>query len=220
VLDPYFAPAFAARSFTSFQDFFMGYAADRARAVADVQRFAERGIEIDPLDPATNFAMGRSYLVSGRPDDCVDWLDRAIDLNPSYAKAHYSRGFAQLMSARVADPTPSLSASIRLSPLDPLMGPVLSSLGTAQVAAGNLTGAADLAARGARRAPNHSIVVMAAAATAMMIDDAAAVVHWRDAVLTKRPDASISLYLGAVRYGDPGLADTFRRALRQAGFPD
>lgn len=220
VLDPCFAPAFAARSFTSFQDVFMGYAADRARAVEDVRRFAECGIEIDPLDPATNFAMGRSYLVSGRPDDCIDWLDRAIELNPSYAKAHYSRGFAQLMSARAADPTPSLSSSIRLSPLDPLMGPVLSSLGTAQVVAGNLAEAADLAARGARRAPNHSIVIMAAAATAMMIDDAAAVAHWRNAVLTKRPDASVGLYLQAVCYGDPGLADTYRRALRQAGFPE
>jgi hypothetical protein len=149
-LDPHFAPAFAARSFSSFQDVFMGYAADRALAVADVHRFAERGVEIDPLDPATNFAMGRSYLVSVRPDD---WLDRAIDLNPSYAKAHYSRGFAQLMSTRIADPTASLSASIRFRTLDPLMGPMLSNLATAQVVAGNLAEAAVLAARGARGHP-------------------------------------------------------------------
>jgi TolB-like protein len=218
-LDPFFAPAFAARSFTSFQDVFMGYAADRARAIADVQRFAERGIEIDPLDPATNFAMGRSHLVSRRPDDCIDWLDRAIELNPSYAKAHYSRGFAQLQSARGADATASLSASIRLSPLDPLIGPMLTNLGVAHLAQGRLSDAADLTARGARLAPNHTILLMAAAAAAILVDDVAAAAHWRGATLERRPDASVSQFRQGPQYA-PELDSLMHAALRRAGFPD
>jgi hypothetical protein len=48
----------------------------------------------------------------------------------------------------------------------------------------------------------------------------ATVAHWRKAVLTKSPDASVGLYLQAVRYGDPGPADTYRRTLRRVGFPE
>ncbi len=219
VLDPFFAPAFAARSFTSFQDAMMGYAADRTRAIADVQRFAERGIEIDPLDPAANFAMGRSHLVSRRPDDCIDWLDRAIGLNPSYAKAHYSRGFAQLQSARVSDPAPSLSESIRLSPLDPLMGPMLVHLGLTQLVGGRYAEAAGLAARGARVAPNHTFLTMVAAATATLADDAVAAAHWRTVTLERRPDASVSLFRQGPQYA-PDLDGLLHAALRRAGFPD
>ena len=219
VLDPFFAPAFAARSFTSFQDVLMGYAADRARAIADVQRYAERGIEIDPLDPATNFAMGRSHLVARRPDDCIDWLDRAIGLNPSYAKAHYSRGFAQLQSARVSDPAPSLSESIRLSPLDPLMGPMLAHLGLTRLVGGRYAEAAGLAARGARVAPNHTLLAMVAAATAILADDAVAAAHWRTVTLERRPDASVSLFRQGPQYA-PDLDDLLHAALRRAGFPE
>ena len=100
------------------------------------------------------------------------------------------------------------------------MGPMLSNLGTARLAAGKLAEAADLAARGARRAPNHSILVMLAAATAMLVDDAAAAAHWRTVALERRPDASVDLFRQAVRYGDPRLEDTVCRAMRQAGFPE
>lgn len=219
ILDPHFAPAFAARSFTSVQDVTMGYAADRTRAAEDVRRFAERGFEIDPLDPATNFAMGRSHLVARRPDDCIDWMEQAIALNPSYAKAHYSRGFAQLMSPRADDATPSLSASMQLSPLDPLMGPMLTHLGIAQVAAGNLAKGAELTARGARRAPNHSLLAMIAAATAMLTDDTVAAAYWRDAALSRRPDASVGLLRQGVQYS-AGLDEMFHGALRRVGFPE
>jgi TolB-like protein len=219
LLDPHFAPAFAARSFTCVQDATMRYVADRTQAVDDARRFAERSFEIDPLDPASSFAMGRSHLVARRPDDCIDWLDQAIALNPSYAKAHYSRGFAQLMTAGVNDATPSLSVSMRLSPLDPLMGPMLSNLGVARVAAGNLTEGAALAARGARRAPNHTILAMIAAATAMLIDDVAEAAYWRDAALSRRPDASVHLLWQGVQYA-AGLAESFHTALLRAGFPE
>lgn len=220
VLDPYFAPAFAARSFTSFQDVVMSYTTDRDRSVTEVRRFAERGIEIDPLDPASNFAMGRNLLLSRDAEGGVEWLDRALDLNPSYAKAHYSRGFAKLWSPRVDDAGASIAASIRLSPLDPLMGPMLSNLGVVALGAGRLAEAADLAARGARRAPNHFILVMMAAATAALTGDFAAAARWREAVLARMPGASVAQFRGAVPYSAPGIGQMIGEGLRLAGFPD
>ena len=48
-LDPQFARAFAARSFTSFQSVFVGYGSDRAVEVDNARRFAEKCLEIDQL---------------------------------------------------------------------------------------------------------------------------------------------------------------------------
>lgn len=50
-LDTNFASAFAALSFTSFQEAAMGFAANRAAAVANTRAAAERAIELDPPDP-------------------------------------------------------------------------------------------------------------------------------------------------------------------------
>ncbi len=88
-LDPTFSTAFAARSFASFQDAMMGYVPDRQAAVAAVRSAAEHSIELDPLDPYANAAMGRFHILTGRPDDGLIWLDRSVDLSPNYAKGHY-----------------------------------------------------------------------------------------------------------------------------------
>jgi TolB-like protein len=219
-LDPYFAAAYAARSFASFQDATMSYTADRAGAVADVRRFAERAIEIDPLDPSSNFAMGRNLLLSRDAEGAIDWLDRALALNPNYAKAHYSRGFAKLWSPQLDGARASFAASIQLSPLDPLMGPMLSNLGAVALAEGRLTEAADLTARGARRAPNHFLLSMIAAATAAQAGDLAAASRWREAVLALMPGASVAQFCSSVPYLAPGLGQMVSEGLRLSGFPE
>ncbi len=66
-LDPNFAGAFAALSFTSYQSAAMRYAPDRARVIAQAQSQAERSLELDPLDPFANLAQGRLFLLLGAP---------------------------------------------------------------------------------------------------------------------------------------------------------
>ena len=114
----------------------------------------------------------------------------------------------------------SIAVSIRLSPLDPMMGPMLSNLGVVALGAGRLAEAADLAARGARRAPNHFILVMMAAATAALTGDFAAAARWREAVLARMPGASVPQFRGAVPYSAPGIRQMLGEGARLAGFPD
>src|SRR4029450_12987361 len=54
-LGPYPARAQAGLSFFHFQAAFMHYADDVAAAAAAARRCAERGLELDPLDPFVNF---------------------------------------------------------------------------------------------------------------------------------------------------------------------
>ena len=67
-LDPEFAAAWAARSYTSFQDVIMGFAPDREGAARDARAAAERSVELDPMEPAANFAMGRLPILTGQPE--------------------------------------------------------------------------------------------------------------------------------------------------------
>ena len=102
-LDPNFASAFAALSFTSYQSAAMRWAPDRALAVAQAQAHAERSLDLDPLDPFANLAEGRLFLLLNRPEDGRPWLERSVQLSPSYAKGYYSRGFAAMLAGRTGD---------------------------------------------------------------------------------------------------------------------
>ena len=63
--DPGFARAYAGLSLTSFQTAFMRYGNGNANAALNARRFAERSVELDPLDPFANFTLGRSFTLFG-----------------------------------------------------------------------------------------------------------------------------------------------------------
>ena len=65
-LDPGFARAHAGLSFLHFQTAFLRYTEDRAAEIERARSRAERGLELDPLDPFVHFTMGRTYLAGGR----------------------------------------------------------------------------------------------------------------------------------------------------------
>ena len=65
----------------------MHYTDDIAGAIGQARRFAERGLELDPLDPFVNFTMGRTYWLEGDLETSLGWLERATDISPHYAQA-------------------------------------------------------------------------------------------------------------------------------------
>src|SRR5262249_51967125 len=52
--EPSFARAYAGLSFAHFENAFLGFAHDRPAAACEAERFAERSLEEDPLDPFCN----------------------------------------------------------------------------------------------------------------------------------------------------------------------
>lgn len=219
-LDPGFANAWAARSFTSYQNAFMEYVPDRAAAMRDALEEAERSVELDPLGPYGNFALGRISVLTGRPDDGIPWLDRAVQLSPSYAKGHYSRALLQMIAGRGAEALAGVDVAEGLSPLDPMLSPMRGVRALAHFGEGDVAVAAHWAELAARTSQGHIMNVMTAAAILRIVGRTDAADHWTRVARDWRPDASIGLWLRAIPLVEPEGRARIAAALRAQGFPD
>jgi TolB-like protein len=219
-LDPHFATAYAARSFTSFQNVMMGYRQDREAALAEARSEAETGYDLDPLDPYANAAMGRVHILTGSPDDGLVWLDRSVGLSPNYAKGHYSRAFLQVLRCETADTRSGIDLAIGLSPLDPLLPPMRIMQAYSHAIEGDHQTAARFAVEAARTGRGHLSALMTAVALCVLTGTHEEAQHWAKVVRAHRPDATIGLYLRSLPFARQHFVATLRAALRQAGFPD
>ena len=118
--DPGFARAHAGLSFVHFQTAFLGQAADPAKEKALARSYAQRGLDLDPLDPFVNFTMGRTFWLEGDLEKGLSWLERATSLCPNYAQGIYARAWTETLSGRPLEGREHVDLAIRLSPLDPL----------------------------------------------------------------------------------------------------
>src|SRR5690606_25433047 len=87
--DPAFARAHAGLSFVHFQNAFLRHTDDMAGTIIMARQCAQRGADIDPLDPFVNFTMGRTYWLEGDLDRALAWIDRSVSLSPNYAQGLY-----------------------------------------------------------------------------------------------------------------------------------
>lgn len=219
-LDPGFATAFAARSFNSFQTCMMGYDPDHAATIAATRSAAERSVELDPLCPSANAAMGRFHVLSGAPDEGLYWLERSLSLSPNYAKGHYSRAFLQVLCGLANETRQGVDVAMGLSPLDPMLGPMFVMKAMSYGLDGDFASGAEFAVRAARISDSHLYVLCAALAFCMLsgrIDDAQ---HWLGILRAKRPDATISLYMRYLPFRDAGFRASLRKALLRAGLAE
>ena len=61
---------------------------DLSGETALARHCAERGLELDPIDPFVNFTMGRSFWLVGDLDSSLPWLERATALSPQLRAGH------------------------------------------------------------------------------------------------------------------------------------
>ncbi|AZQ66946.1 transcriptional regulator [Silicimonas algicola] len=217
-LDPAFAAAWAARSFTSFQDAFMGFLPDREAAVREAQATAERSVEIDPLEPLANFAMGRLPILTGSLGSDTGWLDRAVELSPSFAKGHYSRALVNVLAGRTGETRQDIERAMQLSPLDPLMGPMLGVRALSLLIDGRQDEAQEQALRAVRAGPSHVINAMTAAAISALDGKADEAAQLAARVRERRPDVTVGLYFLALPIVDCSTRDQLAGALSGLGF--
>ncbi|MGB5104888.1 MAG: hypothetical protein WBO04_16430 [Steroidobacteraceae bacterium] len=118
--DPGFARARAGLSFVHFQTAFLRHTDDVPGEISPARRYAERGVELDSLDPFVNFTMGRSHWLEGNLDGSLGWLERACEISPNYAQGIYARAWTESLSGRALEGREHVDLAMRLSPLDPL----------------------------------------------------------------------------------------------------
>lgn len=151
-LDPTWARALAALSFTHFQNAFQRWS-EREPEIDRAFSAAEQSLVADDRDPSAHWAMGRALWLRGRHAQCLVELEKAVELSPSFAHGHYTLAFVHAQSG---DPSLGIGCSDlsrELSPFDPLLCVMLSARAIALVRLGRFDEAADWALRGASR-PN------------------------------------------------------------------
>jgi TolB-like protein/Flp pilus assembly protein TadD len=162
-LDSGFARAFAGLSFVHFQTAFMRQTNDMTGEIALARSFAQRGVDIDPLDPFVNFTMGRSFWLDGDLDRALAWIERSTSLSPNYAQGIYARAWTETMAGNGVDGREHVDLAMRLSPLDPLYYAMLGTRGFTHMLRGEYAEAADWCERAARSPGAHVLIAMIAA---------------------------------------------------------
>jgi TolB-like protein/Tfp pilus assembly protein PilF len=176
--DPGFARAHAGLSFLHFQAGFMRQTDDIAGEIIQARSFAQRALDLDPLDPFVNFAMGRSFWLEGDLDRGLAWLERATALNPNYAQGLYARAWTETLAGSSRDGRAHVDLAMRLSPLDPLYYAMLGTRAFTHMATGEDAAAADWAERAARSPGAHVLIAMIAAAAQAMAGNESRASFW------------------------------------------
>jgi len=178
VLEPTFARAHAGLSFVNFQAAFMQYTPDLAGVLGQARRSAERGLELDPLDPFVNFTMGRTYWLEGNLETSLGWLERATDISPHYAQGIYARAWTEALAGQADEAREHVDLALRLSPLDPLRYAMLATRSFTHMVASEDAEAAHWAERGARSPGAHVLIAMIAAAAHELAGNASRATFW------------------------------------------
>jgi DNA-binding SARP family transcriptional activator len=151
-LDPTWARALAALSFTHFQNAFQHWT-EREHEIDLAFGAAEQSLIADDRDPSAHWAMGRALWLRRRHEPCLLELEKAIELSPSFAHGHYTLAFVHAQSG---DPSLGINGtdhSRQLSPFDPLLCAMLATRAIALVRLGRFDEAADWAVQAVGR-PN------------------------------------------------------------------
>lgn len=217
-LDPDFARAFAARSFTSFQSAFLKYTTDVVADATNTRRFAEKAVELDPIDPFANFTLGRAHWLESDPEAGMPWIDRAIELSPNFAQGFYAHGWGDVMAGRGAEALQRLQKAIALSPLDPFLYAMQSACGLAYLQMEDYENAVLWAERGARAPGSHFLIGAIAAMICKIAGEEEKAIYWATTTKKRRPDASVAMFFNAFPFEDQQMRSLIGSALVSVGF--
>ncbi len=216
--DPGFARAHAGLSFVHFQKAFLRQTDDLSGAIASARRSAQRGIDIDPLDPFVNFTMGRSFWLEGDLDRALAWIDRAVSLCPNYAQGLYARAWTEAIAGSSGDGRRDADLAMRLSPLDPLYYAMLATRGFTHLVSGEHAEAVRWCERAARSPGAHVLIAMVAAVAQSLAGNEAQARGWASHVRERNPRLTQEDFLAAFPLRPPDVRAQVSAALRQLGF--
>lgn len=217
-LDPGFARAHAGLSFVHFQTAFLRHTDDLAAETDQARRFAERGVELDPLDPFVNFAMGRTFWLEGRLDASLPWLERAIALCPNYAHGIYARAWTEALSGQAVDARQDVDLAMRLSPLDPLYYAMQGTRAFGHMVLGEDAAAADWAERAARSPGAHVLIAMIAVVAHGLGGDAKRAAAWAANVRERNPALGAADFFRSFPMRDEVTRARVEDVLKRLGF--
>ena len=216
-LEPGFARAHAALSFAHFKTAFMQYSGDRDVAVRAARDAAEQAIELDPMDPFSNFNMGRSLWLVSDLNGANSWLSRATSLSPSFAQGIYARSFTEMLSGSSATGRELADEARRLSPLDPLLYAMLGTRALSLAQEDRFDEAADWGTKAANAPGAHDLIRIIAVLTNALADKQSEADAWAERTRALRPDVTQEHFFSAFPFANNAVRAQFSEALRRHG---
>jgi TolB-like protein len=107
------------------------------RDLAEAEQVAQAAIRLDARDAYGHFALSGTLLYHARHQEALDEARRAIMLNPNFAYGHFRLGQVLTYIGRPAEAVAPIERSMRHSPYDPQLGPMLAQLALAHYQARN-----------------------------------------------------------------------------------
>ena len=218
MLDPRFARAHAGLSFTSFIESFLHLGPDVKEATRAAHHHAERGVELDSLDPFANFTMGRSHWLTHNLDAAAEWLDRATTLNPNYAQGFYSSAMTSMLTGNLAATEVGLDTALQLSPLDPMPYGMHGVRSQMFIQSGDYAAAARWGDRAAATPGAHYLIAMIAMVANGLAGRHDTAARWRQTVRQRKPEASAAHYFASFSTRDIASRSLIADELRRHGF--
>lgn len=216
--DPGFARAHAGLSFVHFQTAFMRRTDDIAAEISLARSCAQRGVDIDPLDPFVNVTMGRSYWLEGDLERALAWLERATTISPNYAQGIYALAWTESMAGNGLEGREHVDLAMRLSPLDPLYYAMIATRGFSHLLQGEDAEAAAWAERAARSPGAHVLIAMIAAALQLLAGNVQLARSWAANVRERRPQLRREDFFSAFPVKSEAMRSRVSAALATLGF--
>ena len=216
--DPGFARAHAGLSFVHFQTAFMRQSEDIGGEIALARSSAQRGLDIDPLDPFVNFTMGRSFWLEADLERAEAWLERTTSLSPNYAQGIYAHAWTETMAGNSRAARGQVDLAMRLSPLDPLYYAMLGTRGFIHMAEGEDAEAANWAERAAHSPGAHVLIAMIAAVAQLLAGNADRAAVWAANVRDRNPSLAREDFFAAFPVQPELMRSRISAALTQLGF--
>lgn len=217
-LDPGFARAHAGLSSTKFQDAFVRYKDDLGAARRAARHHAERAVELDPLDPYGNFALGRVHWVENNIQGGVGWLERSVQLSPNYAQGVYARAWADTLGGRGDTGRESIDLALSLSPLDPFRYAMLGVRAFTHILRGEHGDGAAFADEAARTPGAHVLIAMIAVAAHEMNGDTENAARWAANVRARQASFGQKEFFISFPFTDAKARARVSDALAKYGF--
>ncbi|MEM9622723.1 MAG: winged helix-turn-helix domain-containing protein, partial [Pseudomonadota bacterium] len=159
-LDNQFALAHSGLSFAHFQNAFVGYTEDIERQRQLASEHADSAMQIDPLDPVINLAVGRAKMLDGNWEEAIPWFERCTTLSPNNAQSYYHQGLAKVITGQGQVAPELASQALSLSPIDPLQYAFLASGSLGLLAREELESACHWAEKAALAPGAHHLIAV------------------------------------------------------------
>lgn len=216
--DPLFARAFAGLSFTHFQAAFLRFSDDEKGHQNQARSFANKSLELDPLDPFTNLTMGRAAWLFGDLDGADSWFGRSLEISPNYAFAWYNRSLNNALRSHGDDAEQGASKAMLLSPIDPLSYAMYGTTALSHVVRGDYEQAIPWTLKALNEPTAHVHMWLIAALVHQLAGETDIAAQQAATVSQKFPGYSQSHFLDAFPFQDPDILERCKQALSQLGF--